>query len=192
LKSFVPIHALIISSMASVHLIAPPAQCEFAAPWPIASEQMGLAKEREMGLSPDLSLEFNAAQIDLKLWVFFTDKNIFDETAYHTAVDLLAVSYNPRSIERRRLRRTAPGLFDGHDLPLSPAYLKTITDLDIRIETKSRWLNSVSVHADRAQAERIASLACVQAVRLVRSSKRDDRRPFRKVGINGLLAISCG
>lgn len=151
------------------------APSEIAAPWSLASTQMGLGREKVGELSPKIHAEYDAGEHVLKLWVYFTDKAVFNEDEYRAALDLLAQNYNPRAVERRRLRRGAPGLFDGHDLPLSSVYLQAVGDTGARIGARSRWLNAVSVHADRSQAERIASLLCVRAVRLVRIGKRVDR-----------------
>jgi serine protease AprX len=135
---------------------------------------MGMLNEREGSLPTDLRTRFDESDEPQKLWINFTDKSIPDEAAYLVAVDQLASNYNPRALERRRLRRTAPGLIDGLDLPLSQHYVEAIESTGARVDKKSRWLNAVSVHADRTQAERIAKLPCVRSLRPVRVGRRED------------------
>lgn len=54
----------------------------------------------------------------IKVWVFFTDKGVGSPEQRRYALAELAATYSPRAIERRRQRRTAPGLFDDRDLPV--------------------------------------------------------------------------
>ncbi|MCA9291181.1 MAG: S8 family serine peptidase [Phycisphaerales bacterium] len=98
------------------------------------------------------------------MWVFFVDKSVDDPAA---ALAATAATYPPRALARRALRRTAPGLVDGHDLPVAHAYVEAVlaTGADRRIV--SRWLNAMSVDATAAELDAIRRLPFVADVRPV-------------------------
>ncbi len=181
MKTFAIIPVLILSSLAPVLSVAAGGGNQVAAPWSSAAAQTGLTQARETDLPATLRTEFSKVDDDLKLWVYFADKAVFEEAAYLAAIDDVAASYNARATQRRRLRRTVSGLFDGHDLPVPRSHIEAVTGTGARIVTTSRWLNAVSVRADRVQAERIAGLACVRAVRRVQVSKRADLSTYREM-----------
>ncbi len=103
------------------------------------------------------------------VWVFFVDKGPIDKAA---AISDLENTYNRRAIERRRLRRTAPGLFDETDLPVHSAYADAVTATGAAVRIRSRWLNGVSVHASAAQIEAVAGLPFVEKIQPVLRSQR--------------------
>ena len=109
---------------------------------------------------------------DLKAWVLFTDKGTGSTAATKAAVDNLASRYNDRAIRRRQLRRTLPGLFDVHDLPVSSKYLQAVSAAGVDIKRTSKWINGVSVVASPAQLERIAELSFVRAIQPVRRGRK--------------------
>jgi len=97
-------------------------------------------------------------------WVEFTDKGIRTDAAREAVFLDLERSFDPRAINRRKLRRTREGLFDEYDLPLHAPYLKGVsaTGADVRVE--SRWLNGVTVLATREQLVAIETLPYVREV----------------------------
>jgi len=103
------------------------------------------------------------------VWVFFSDKGPIDVTA---ALQDLPRTYNQRAVERRRLRRTAPGLFDERDLVVHEAYVNSVMATGTELRTTSRWLNAVSVTADAEQIEAIADLPFVEKIQPVRKLRR--------------------
>jgi len=110
----------------------------------------------------------------IKAWVFFADKALPSRRAVNTALDDVASKYNRRAVERRRLRRTLPGLFDERDLPVSPAYVAQVKATGARVHVVSRWLNAVSISADREQLQRINNLPFVQKLQPVGRAKRTE------------------
>ncbi len=110
----------------------------------------------------------------IKAWVLFdlSDKGVTGDRARAAAFTELAATYNPRAIQRRNLRRTRPGLFDIHDLPVVPAYVDSVRATGAAIHVVSRWLNGVSVRATKAQLERIEKLDFVRIIQPVRRGRR--------------------
>jgi len=103
------------------------------------------------------------------VWVLFKDKGLEDITR---SIHDLEQTYNPRAVQRRRLRRTAPGLFDERDLPVHPDHVDAVTRTGAQLRTASRWVNGVSVRATKTQVRAIAALPCVSRI-----------QPVRRIGI---------
>jgi serine protease AprX len=99
----------------------------------------------------------------MKLWVFFKDKRLtrVEESA---AIAALRDELPARVLERRA-KAAAP--LNVNDLPVALAYIDAVAATGARIETKSRWLNAVSVLADDAQAAAIEELPFVRKTRPV-------------------------
>ncbi len=97
-------------------------------------------------------------------WVEFTDKGIESDEQRRQLLRELEREFDPRSLERRRARRTLPGLFDEHDLPVVPAYLEAVAATGAELMAVSRWLNGVAVRATADEIEQIEALPGVRAV----------------------------
>ena len=135
-----------------------------------AGRQRGVGDTPRAGVGEKLP----RAQTDepLHAWVFFTDKNIATERAYQAAVAETAADFEPRAIERRRLRRTAPGLFDLRDLPVEPSYVEAVAAEGVQLRVTSRWLNAISVRGRIEQLERMVELPFVRSIEPVRRARR--------------------
>lgn len=108
---------------------------------------------------------FEEAGLDTTpVWIFFTDKGPIDHA---DAVSELLRTTSLRTVERRRLRRTAPGLFDERDLPVFNGYVDAVTRRGAKLRTRSRWLNAISVEATAGQVASTARLPFVEKVQAV-------------------------
>ncbi|MBK7403262.1 MAG: S8 family serine peptidase [Phycisphaerales bacterium] len=107
-----------------------------------------------------------------RYWVFLADKGFGEGAAERSAIESLASTYDQRAVQRRMLRRTAPGLFDARDLPVAPAYVGAIEAAGAHVHIESRWLNAVSVEATDAELCAIASLPFVDHTEPVRAGRR--------------------
>lgn len=108
-------------------------------------------------------------------WVFFADKGFADAGQRQAAIAELEHTYPERAVRRRMLRRTARGLFDARDLPVCGRYVSEIEGLGATVRVESRWLNAVSVVADRATLDRIAGIGFVSRVEPVRRGTAVER-----------------
>jgi subtilisin family serine protease len=121
-----------------------------------------------------------AAQIagaaPVKSWVYFTDKACLTRADYDAAVAGLAATYDDRAVRRRQVRRTAPGLFDVHDLPVPGEYVEAVRALGAEPIVISRWLNAVSVRITAEQSDEIAGLPFVRRIEPVRKGRRIEPR----------------
>jgi len=107
-----------------------------------------------------------------KAWIFFTDKGL-DSSAragdsLRAQLRRFEAGMNPRQRERRRQRRTTPGLCDVRDLPVVAEYVRATEATGATVVVETSWLNAVSVHASEAQLESIARLPFVDRIEPVR------------------------
>lgn len=112
-------------------------------------------------------------------WVAFADKGLSSPEARRAAFRELEETFDPRALARRRLRRTLPGLFDEHDLPLHEAYLRGVGSTGAEIRVRSRWLNGVSVLATREELQALHDLPFVTEVRDLHPYVPRGQRPGR-------------
>ncbi len=138
------------------------------------------APPAEAKVHPWVDRSLGAEGGPLRAWVFFADKGPLDEAA---SLRDLERTYNARAIERRRLRRTAPGLFDERDLPVHEGYVRAVVATGAEVRVISRWLNGASVLATRDQVRRIADLDFVSRIQPVRRAGCDPVP--REVGASG-------
>jgi len=104
----------------------------------------------------------------IKVWVLFeARKGLESQRELTSAVSKLAPMFDPKAIERRRLRRTAPGLFDIRDLPVPQSYVEAVRRTGADVKVVSRWVNGLSAIADRDQIQTIAQLPFVRTVQPV-------------------------
>jgi subtilisin family serine protease len=99
-------------------------------------------------------------------WVFFKDKGALPAEQVEARISEAAGKFTPAAV-RRRLAARPSRPFDDKDLPVHGPYVKTLQHDGVEFRAFSRWLNAVSVMADRAQLERIRTLPFVDSVRRV-------------------------
>jgi subtilisin family serine protease len=128
-------------------------------------------------LHPALTGLLDETNDPVRAWVLFADKGITSSKDYAAALEDVAAHYNPRAIQRRRLRRSAPGLFDERDLPVVPAYVDAVEASGARLRVTARWVNAISVVADRGQLEAIAELPFVRQLQPVGRSRGIEPNP---------------
>lgn len=97
-------------------------------------------------------------------WVEFKDKGIRTEKERDKMYAFLEKNFNTRALERRKTKRTFPGIFDERDFPVEEAYLEAVRKTGANTLIVSRWLNGVSVLASEDQLNKIQSLDCVNWV----------------------------
>jgi|LauGreDrversion4_2_1035121.scaffolds.fasta_scaffold09937_4 subtilisin family serine protease len=105
------------------------------------------------------------------VWVFFAEDRAMPASIGDTAL-------SPRAVSRRALRRTLPGLFDRHDVPVCAEHADAVAGTGARVRITSRWLNAVSAVATPAQRAALAALPAVTHVEPVgrgRAGWQDER-----------------
>ena len=103
-----------------------------------------------------------------KAWVFFKDKGIQDNRTLRRELEAAERDLNPRQRERRRLRRTLPGLVDFRDIPVNRGYIAQVEGTGATKVVETSWLNAISVFANEQELEAIARLDFVDRIEPVR------------------------
>lgn len=134
---------------------------------------LGAASPESSKIHPSLRGDFAGNDGNgVKAWIYFErSKGTAGAETRAAAISEISAIYPARAKERRRLRRTAPGLFDERDLPVPADYLRSIEAIGARIHVASRWLNAASARVTPEQIERIAALSFVERVEPVRRGK---------------------
>lgn len=94
-----------------------------------------------------------------KIWVYFTDKNVFSSETAEARLAEVRAALSPRAAARRA--RVNDALVDYYDIPVHAAYVARLGAEGARVRRTSRWLNAVSVVAPLDALERIATLPFV-------------------------------
>jgi subtilisin-like proprotein convertase family protein len=144
---------------------------------PMQIPAVGPDTEPQSKLSPAMHHQLEEEVGPYRAWVFFTDKGLADSAARVEAIAAVAASYDPRAVERRRLRgrRAADGgLFDVHDLPVHEPYVEQVVRTGAHLRVRSRWVNAVSVEATGPQIDAIAALPAVTKIQPVARSRRPE------------------
>jgi subtilisin family serine protease len=113
-----------------------------------------------------------AAEQPEATWVFLKPRAVeSDPVRLQAALAQAQRDANPRMLERRSMRRTAPGLLDARDLPLDREAVAAVTSIaPLRVE--STWLNAVSVTATPEEVRAIRDLPCVARTQPVAHARR--------------------
>ncbi len=106
----------------------------------------------------------------LIVWVFFTDKGKIGAYQKQSMLEEIALAYDPKA-RQRRLRADPQAPFDDDDLPLFRPYIEDLKALGVRFRAFSKWLNAVSIIANRREIEAIAREDFVKKIRRVGGSK---------------------
>jgi serine protease AprX len=145
-------------------------------------------RERELGRT---QLTLDRLAVDLaggatrKVWVYFTDKHVFDSEACRARLGEVASALDPHAASRRA-RSMGADRVDFYDLPVPEIYVQALVENAATVVHRSRWLNAVSVRASLRSLQAIAALPFVQKITLV-AAHRDSRLLPSKV-----TDISCG
>jgi serine protease AprX len=113
----------------------------------------------------------------IAVWVFFTDKGIKTDGGYKKAIQECSYQLSERSIERRKRRGKKP-IFDFTDISVKREYVDTLKGLNLKIRVVSKWLNAVSVMANKDQIEEIENFSFVRTIEKVATFYRKEPPPL--------------
>ena len=159
--------ATLLGAVTFALLLSPPAR---AAEDPHARYAPPAPRPAEV-LSPRAQARLSAEGTSA-LWVYFVDKGETDARGFARAVR--AAGERVGDAPRARRARETGGRFvpDWYDVPVPARYVDGVASTGARVRNVSRWLNAVSVLADRATATRLASLPYVRSIEAVARAKR--------------------
>lgn len=111
-------------------------------------------------------------QIDgkVKIWVFFTDKGIFNKSEFTAAALTAKAGLTPRAKARREKHGVSEIRFI--DLPVNGRYVDQLESMGAKVLSTSKWLNSASIEIDINRVGLITDLSFVNRVQPVATFKR--------------------
>ncbi len=94
------------------------------------------------------------------VWVYFTDKGVFDKAAFEQKA--AAVHLSDKVIRRRAKSHVTGVVFA--DLPIVEGYVQQVEQLGAKLRRESSWLNAASFKVPMKDLQSIATLPFVQKV----------------------------
>jgi serine protease AprX len=112
----------------------------------------------------------NQADGKAKIWVFFTDKGIYNKSQFASA----ALTAEAGLTARAKARREKHGITEVRfmDLPVNSQYVSDLQALGAKILSTSKWLNAAAVEVDLNKVGMIANMAYVMRVQPTATFKR--------------------
>ncbi|OGC84264.1 MAG: hypothetical protein A2V73_05325 [candidate division Zixibacteria bacterium RBG_19FT_COMBO_42_43] len=102
----------------------------------------------------------------LKIWVYFTDKGIFEEKGYLGKLQEQKQILLPKNLSRRAKSKEKE-VVDFYDLPVYSSYIKQVTQLGAKLNYVSRWLNAASFYVPVGKIESISILGFIKSIKPV-------------------------
>ncbi len=104
----------------------------------------------------------------LKVWLFFTDKGLFDSEEFEKAASSITLS------EKQLKRRKKAGLEEivFADLPVYQNYIEQVENLGARHRRTSKWLNAASFEVSDETLDQIMQLPFVSSIKPISIYKR--------------------
>jgi len=138
------------------------------------SERVSQVKDHPEYSQDDVKNLTNSDQETKKVWIFFKDKGFNDQINHEHSLKAMAVKLTPRSLERRKKVLKGDNLFTFEDIPVFEDYVEQVKQIGVKIRTRSRWLNAISIEANSEQIEKIRDLSFVKEFKNVAAFKRND------------------
>jgi len=126
----------------------------------------------------------------IKVWVYFTDKGIFDHKSYRLSLQEQKQALLGKTL-KRRAKLKEKEVVDFYDLPVLASYMEQISQLGGKLNHISRWLNAASFYVPVAKIEAISDLGFVKSVKpveiLIRQPEpieesQEETKPIKTLG----------
>ncbi len=137
------------------------------------SEDPSFVRERaaEAITAPAIQyLSEHQSQGKVKIWVYFTDKAVFNQDQFQRA----SAAVNIAMSERARARRAKHGIDEVKftDLPVNSSYVDQLVQQGATILRTSKWLNAAAIEIDLNRVGTIAGMSFVAEVEPAVALKR--------------------
>jgi serine protease AprX len=116
-------------------------------------------------------LSQKAAAGKVKVWVYFTDKGVYDNSQMLEKAQLVSESMTARARARRAKNHASAIRFQ--DLPVREDYVNIIQDKGLELRRVSKWLNAASFETSLDQLESIKELPFILKIEPVAGYKKD-------------------
>jgi hypothetical protein len=144
-------------------------------------------------ISPELRTFLSNKPSDekVKVWVYFTDKGIFDQESYEKAKSRNQNLFPVKSLQRRA-KVLKSELISFLDLPVHQLYVENIKSLGAKLRQPSRWLNAVSFEVSGEMIEQISLLSFVKSIKPVLTYVREPIKEEVLPQLKPLVPINYG
>jgi len=142
--------------------------------------QSPIVLEKNQNTLSDAAGDYLEQQVSdkVKVWIFFTDKGIFDQEQYDREAD--KINFTGHVLKRRSKIGMVAVTFA--DLPVFKKYIKQIIDLGAKQRRISRWLNAASFEIDIGLLDTIKNLPFVYKINPVASYKKIELPEIQETG----------
>jgi len=106
-------------------------------------------------------------EIQIKVWIYFTDKGFSTLSAYEQAIEREKGKLTPKAAARRLKTRGPENLVDYNDLPVFQPYINQVLATGCELRNTLRWFNAITVMATPDQIRQIANLPFVSRMKKV-------------------------
>ena len=103
----------------------------------------------------------------VKIWIFFTDKGIYNSSELNGALDEARNMLTERALARRAKTR-GENLVDFRDIPINDEYVHEVVSTGATVIHRSKWFNGISALATAPEFRKIASLPFVRRIEKVK------------------------
>ena len=104
----------------------------------------------------------------IPVWLFFSDKKIYDISALNEKIGKYTESRSRRSLVNRY---KSGNPIDFSDLPVEQTYIDAVKDIVVNVRQVSRWFNAVSVDVKLSDLDEISRLPFVARIERVKKFK---------------------
>lgn len=108
----------------------------------------------------------------IKVWVYFTDKGIFQTKDYLEKVEQLKAGFPTATLKRRAINQKKETV-DFYDIPVYQKYIEEIQKSGAVLHHQSRWLNAASFFIPVERIFEIEKLPFVKSVQPVKRFKKE-------------------
>jgi hypothetical protein len=107
----------------------------------------------------------------LPIIVFFTDKGVFSQIQYESALQSARINLSETALERRTKSRGKGNLLDFRDLAVNGEYINRVLVTGAQKRHVLRWFNAISLDATPSQIKQISALRFVRYIKAVAFAK---------------------
>jgi len=104
----------------------------------------------------------------VKIWIFFTDKGIYNSSELNGALDEARNMLTERALARRAKTR-GENRVDFRDIPINDEYVHEVVSTGATVIHRSKWFNGISALATAPEFRKIASLPFVRRIEKVKA-----------------------
>lgn len=143
---------------------------------PVVQDPVFLKAKLAEAIAPAASSYLSQHQMNgkVKVWVYFTDKGIYNKQQMATAALAVQQGFTERALARRHRNGINEVLFS--DLPVKSEYVNLVAGTGAKLRRVSKWLNAASYEVEQSGLSFIAGFPFVEKIEPVAAFKKIDEQ----------------